>query len=148
MPVPPGNAINASPSSIIFVFLSSIFSVTISLVISSYCNSASTKNCGSTPVTSPPASNTLSAITPISPDLEPPYIRECPLSPIHVPSFFTSSANAGSFPSKAPRYTVMFIFNVLRSIFYFFSKYTKPLFSVFVFLNLTKPDFFIQLNIL
>lgn len=52
------------PSSIIFVFRSVISFVTISSVKLSYCNSASMKNFGSTPVTVPPACRTLSAISP------------------------------------------------------------------------------------
>ena len=47
--------------------------------------------------------HTLSAICPIRPDFDPPYIREFPLSPIHVPNSRTESPSAGIFPSKAPR---------------------------------------------
>ena len=72
VPVPPGKAIKASPSSIILRLRSVISSVTISLVRPSCWNSFSMKQRGSTPVTSPPESRTLSAIAPISPDLEPP----------------------------------------------------------------------------
>ena len=108
VPVPPGNAIKASPSSIIFVFLSVISLVTISSVISSYWTSASTKNCGSTPVTLPPSISTLSASSPISPVLEPPYIKVCPFAPIHFPSSLTAIENVSSMPLLAPKYTVMF----------------------------------------
>ena len=110
VPVPPGNAINASPSSIIFVFRSVISFVTISSVKLSYCNSASMKNFGSTPVTVPPACRTLSAISPINPDFDPPYTSAFPLAPIHVPSSRTACFRLASFPSKAPKYTVMFMF--------------------------------------
>ena len=100
---------NASPSSIIFVLRSGMSFVTIRRVIASYSKPASMKNCGSTPVTSPPAMSTLSASSPMSPALEPPYTRALPLSPIHVPSSRTALLSVESFPSFAPRYTVMFI---------------------------------------
>ena len=44
VPVPPGNAIKASPSSIILVLRSVMSWVTISLVRPSYCTSESMKN--------------------------------------------------------------------------------------------------------
>ena len=72
VPVPPGKAIKASPNSIIVVFLSVISLVMINSVKPSYCSSSSIKNCGFIPMTSPPASNTLSAIYPINPDFDPP----------------------------------------------------------------------------
>ena len=115
VPVPPGKAINTSPSSIIFVLRSVMSFVTISSVMASYWYSISMKNCGSTPVTSPPACNTLSAISPMRPDLDPPYTRRLPLSPIQVPNSRTAFLREGSFPSFAPRYTVIFI--VLPSCF-------------------------------
>ena len=59
VPVPPGNAMKASPSSIIFVLRSVMSLVTISSVRPSCCSSCCTKNCGSTPVTVPPASSAL-----------------------------------------------------------------------------------------
>ena len=72
VPVPPGNAIKASPSSIILVLRSVMSWVTMSLVRPSYCTSESMKNWGSTPVTSPPAVRTLWARRPIRPLREPP----------------------------------------------------------------------------
>ena len=109
VPVPPGNAINASPSAIIFVLRSVISFVTISSVSPSCCSSPFTKNSGSTPVTLPPAFRVLSAISPIRPQREPPYTSAFPLSPIHLPSSCTACFRAGSLPLFAPRYTVMFI---------------------------------------
>ena len=71
---------------------------------------ANTESYGTpTPVTVPPASRTLLAISPISPVLEPPYTSAFPLWPIHCPSSCTARFSAGSLPSLAPRYTVIFI---------------------------------------
>ncbi len=109
VPVPPGKAIKASPSSIIFALRSDISLVTISSVKPSYCATASIRNCGSTPIARPPALKALSASTPISPLFEPPYTSVLPLLPIQLPSSPTEDFSERSFPSKAPRYTVIFI---------------------------------------
>lgn len=73
VPVPPGNAMNASPLSIIISLRSVRSSVATSSVRSSNCGSRSMKKFGSTPITSPPAADVLSASIPMSPDLDPPY---------------------------------------------------------------------------
>ena len=61
--------------------------------------------------------NTLFAISPIRPVLEPPYTSVFPLSPIQLPSSLTASARAGSFPARAPRYTVIYKKIILLSTF-------------------------------
>ena len=115
VPVPPGNAIKASPSSIILVLREGMSSVTINSVSLSCCSSASRKHLGSTPVTRPPAASTLSAKSPIRPLLLPPYTSALPLSPIQRPSCCTACGSAGSVPRFAPRYTVMFILSTSPS---------------------------------
>ena len=72
VPVPPGMAMNACPSSIILALRWGISSVTIRRVSWSHWTSCSTKKRGSTPVTSAPAAKALRARRPISPVSEPP----------------------------------------------------------------------------
>ena len=72
VPVPPGKAMKASPSSIILRRRSGMSSVTISRVRPGSCASLSMKNCGSTPITSPPAARVAMASSPMRPTFEPP----------------------------------------------------------------------------
>ena len=72
VPVAPGKAMKASPSSIILVLRSAISFSMYNLVRLSMWTPSSTNICASTPITLPPAFNVLLASSPINPVLDPP----------------------------------------------------------------------------
>src|ERR1044072_57771 len=103
--MPPGTATNASASSAISALRSCIECATLRSVSPGWPLSWSMSACGITPIASPPAARIVSASTPISPTLPPPYTSPMPRLAIRAARARAASAYAGSLPGFDPAYT-------------------------------------------